>query len=93
MSTALQPDKLPTFADIADHRHRTGIDEYRGGDDTRAFEGDAEYEAVMEAADLRNYAREAQHECPGWKRAAWAGVENQVIELGELVLRLYRDKG
>jgi hypothetical protein len=93
MSTALQPDKLPTFAEIADQRHQVGIDEYRGGDPTRAFEGDAAYEYVMELADARNYAREERKAGPAWYREAWGSVEEQASALGELVLRLYRDKG
>ena len=93
MSTAIQADRLPSFAEIADQRHIIGIDEYRGGDPTRAFEGDAAYECVMELADARNYAREERKVGPAWYREAWAGVEEQASALGELVLRLYRDKG
>lgn len=92
VSTALQT-RLPTFAEIADERHRVGIDEYRGGDETRAFEGDAAYECVAELADARNYAREEKRIGPAWYREAWAGVEQQATALGELVLRLARDKG
>ena len=92
MSTALRADHLPTFDEIADQRHRVGIDEYRGGDDTRAFEGDAAYECIAEFADARNYAREAKREGPTWYREAWAGIEEQASALGALALRLARNR-
>jgi hypothetical protein len=49
-------DKLIELASI---RWQKGVEEYRGGDETKPFEGDPLAEALDEAADIFAYAKEA----------------------------------
>ncbi|MGH0031504.1 MAG: hypothetical protein ACQGVC_17060 [Myxococcota bacterium] len=50
------------FEAMADSQWEDGIDQYRGGDPSRPFDGDAAAEGISEGLDARNYARQLYEE-------------------------------
>lgn len=50
---------MSTFEALADFRWRRGVNEIRGGDERKPFDGDPIDEGMEECLDIRNYAQEA----------------------------------